>query len=133
VVVAPGEPALAAAATAAAERHLERDGPKAQFLVVNLPGLSENGDYVGAGLREEDRAIADTLGWLKPSSERLSAAGSDAETVCFDSPIPQEDLVRVATEWAATDAVVGREEDAEALEAAGIDVQRVRAPEPASA
>lgn len=129
VVVAPGEPALAAVATRAAERYLGKEGPRPQFLIVALPGPRENSDYVGATLGDQASDVTETLGWLKPIAERLSAAGYDAEAVSFESPVPQEDLVKVATDWAATTAVAGREEDAEALEAAGLRVERETNPE----
>jgi len=126
VLVVPGAPSLsAAAAGVAAERYLGRGGLAPQFLLVSLSGLTENGDYVGAGLDDDGRARDDALGWLSPGTERLAAGGASAESVAFQTPRPEEDLVRLAEEWAATDAVVTRAEDSEVLEAAGLTVQRV--------
>ena len=124
VLVAPAGPASVAGAAAAAERFVRGEGAKAQFLVAELPGLRENGDYVGAGVAEEG-ADERTLGWLKPVAQRLSAAGADAEAVSFVTPEPRADLTRLATDWAATDAVVADEEEARALEDAGVKVTQV--------
>ena len=41
------------------------------------------------------------------------------------SPDPSTDVAELATEWAATDAVVGGDSDARALEAAGVRVHRL--------
>ena len=129
VVLAPSSSEYASAtASAASETFLGKDGPKAQFLVVNLPGLDERGDYVGAVAESEsDRSATQTLGWLAPAAERLEAAGADAEAVSFQTPDPGADLAALATDWAATDAIVTSDDDAKALEAAGINVHRVTA------
>jgi hypothetical protein len=130
VVVVPGDPALVAPVLAAAERYAAREGPKPQFLVVDLPGLAMNSDYVGAVVDEDGSAPRRALGWAQPAGEGLAAAtGSDAEAVSFMSPDPPADLAKLATEWGATHAIVTRDEDAAALEAAGIEVERVGAPE----
>jgi len=127
VVIAPAEPGGAAAAVSvAAERFLAREGPAAQFLVVNLPGLSSNGDYVGAIVdSQEERSVTQALGWLGPAAERLAAAGADAHAVSFQTPDPDADLAKLAEDWAATDAVVTSEEDEAALSGTGIAVHRV--------
>ena len=135
VVVAPAEPGHASAAlSAAVARFLGRDGPAPQFLLVSLPALSSEGDYVGAMLETVDtRATTEALGWLGPAAARLATAGADADTVSFQTPDPEGDLAKLATEWAATDAIVTSDEHAEAMEAAaGIQVHRVRVtgPEP---
>jgi Kef-type K+ transport system membrane component KefB len=127
VVIAPSEASHAAvAAGAAAERFLGKEGPTPQFLVANLPGLTRNGDYVGAVVEsEEERSVTQTLGWLGPAADRLAAAGADAEAVAFQTPDPCADLAKLATDWAATDAIVTTDKDAKALEGSGINVHRV--------
>jgi Kef-type K+ transport system membrane component KefB len=137
VVVAPAEPGHASAAVSAAVGFLGRDGPAPQFLMVSLPALSSEGDYVGAMLETVDtRATTEALGWLGPAADRLATAGADADAVSFQTPDPEGDLAKLATDWAATDAVVTSDEHAEALEAvAGIQVHRVAVmgPEPVAA
>jgi Kef-type K+ transport system membrane component KefB len=125
VLVVPAEPGLTAATVAAAQRYSGGDGPAPQFLVAALTSLSENGDYVGAVAADRERTVKQVLGWLEPTAERLAAGGGNAHAVAFESPDPQADLATLATEWAATEAIVARNEDAEALEAAGVTVQRV--------
>jgi Kef-type K+ transport system membrane component KefB len=128
VVIAPHEPEhAAAAASVAAERFLGREGPPPQFLVVNLPGLLKNGDYVGAIVDsgESSRSVTQTLGWLGAAADRLAAAGASAEAVSFQTPDPSEDLARLAADWAATDAIVTSDADAQALASSGIAVHRV--------
>lgn len=129
VVLAPSSSAYAGAtASAAGDTFLGKDGPAAQFLVVNLPGLDDRGDYVGALVEsEESRSASQTLGWLAPAAERLAAAGADAEAVSFKTPDPGADLAELATDWAATDAIVTSDDDAKALEAVGVKVHRVTA------
>jgi Kef-type K+ transport system membrane component KefB len=130
VLVVPGDPALVAPVLAAAERYAARNGPKPQFLVADLPGLSPNSDYVGAVVDGDGSAPRRALGWAQPAAGRLEAAtGSDAEAASFLSPDPPADLAKLATDWGATHAIVTRDADAAALEAAGIEVERVRAPE----
>jgi Kef-type K+ transport system membrane component KefB len=127
VVIAPSSPEQASGAVAAAsERFLGKEGPAPQFLVVNLPGLRDRGDHVGAvaEIRDEERTVTQTLGWLGPAAERLSAAGAPAEAVSFQTPDPGGDLAKLATDWAATDAIVTDDEDASALQAAGVSVHR---------
>ena len=124
VVVVPGEPALVGTATAAAEGYLGRDGPMPQFLLVSLPRPRENGDYVGSGSDEAEAEATSAAGWLAPVADALSARGANAGVVTFQSPDPRADLAKLATEWAATDAIVARDDDAAALEAAGLDVER---------
>lgn len=128
VVIAPSEPERASSAVhAATERFLGKEGPAAQFLVVNLPALAERGDYVGAVVEagERERSVTQTLGWLGPAADGLAAAGASAEGVSFQTPDPGGDLGKLASDWAATDAVVTDERDAAALEAAGVTVHRV--------
>ena len=128
VLVVPGEPRYADVCLRAARESLAPEGPQSQFLVVGLPGLAENGDYVGAGVDEEEGAVAWTLEWLEPIADGLAAAGADASSTAFQSPAPAGDLARLAVEWAATEAIVGLERDAEALAATGLPVRRVEAP-----
>ena len=127
VVIAPAEPSHAsAAASAAAERFLGKDGPAPQFLVANLPALAKNGDYVGAVVDSgEERSVTQTLGWLGSAADRLAAAGVSAEAVAFQTPDPGGDLAKLAGDWAATDAIVTTDEDVKALEGTGINVHRV--------
>jgi Kef-type K+ transport system membrane component KefB len=125
IVVAPGEPALAGPALAAAEAHLARDGPAPAFLVACLPGPTPSGDYVGALAVEGGEVSTETLGWLRPLADRLgSATGSELEPIVFTTPDPPGDLAKLATEWGATHAIAGDDDEAQALEAAGIDVER---------
>ena len=74
---------------------------------------------------DESRMVSETLGWLKPVAERLSAAGGGADAVAFQSPDRNGDLTKLASEWAASDAVVADDHDASALEAIGVNVHRV--------
>lgn len=132
VVIAPAEAAHASAAASAAARFLGAEGPAPQFLVVNLPGLSRSGDYVGAVVEsEEERSVTQTLGWLGPAADRLSAAGADAEAVSFQTPDPDADLAKLAVDWAASDAIVTSDEQAKALEGTGVTVHRAGGDEPA--
>ena len=126
VTIAPADPAYVAAATAEAQsRFLERDGPHPQFLVAHVAGLRPDGDYVGAALDEDDDELARIEGWLTAGADRLKAAGVGADSATLRSPDPVADLVRLATDWGATHAIVVDEEDAAALEAAGIEVHRL--------
>jgi len=125
VLVAPGEPALAGAAARAAAAYREREGPAAQFLVAELPGLQTDGDYVGTGAGDEERVASQTLGWLQPLATELEGRGG-AAAVSFQSPVPSGDLAKLAGDWAATNAIVGSDADATALEAAGVEVERLR-------
>lgn len=129
VVIAPSEAGHAsAAASAAADRFLAKEGPAPQFLVANLPALAKNGDYVGAVIDSgEERSVTQTLGWLGPAADRLAAAGASAEAVSFQTPDPGGDLAKLAADWAATDAIVTSDEDERALEGSGVNVHRVRA------
>jgi len=125
VLVAPGEPAESAAAVEAAKGYLGREGPAPQFLVVGLPPLVENGDYVGAGPEEQESAVGRALEWLEPAAAGLRAAGADAAAAAFQSPDPVGDLAALAKTWAATEAIAGVDRDAEALTAAGVEVTRI--------
>ncbi|HWH44414.1 MAG TPA: cation:proton antiporter [Thermoleophilaceae bacterium] len=129
VVIAPASAEHAGAAVASAvEQFIGKGGAEPQFLVANLPGLAENGDYVGAVVDgAEQRSVTAALGWLGTAADRLAAAGVQAEAVSFQTPEPNEDLAKLATDWAATDAVVTADADASALEAAGVSVHRVEA------
>ena len=125
-VVVPGEPGLVhAALVAAARRFPAGDGPAPQFLLVHLPGLRHGGDYVGSGAGDERLEVESALGWLEAAADRLAVRDASARAVSFTSPEPEADLVKLATDWAATDAIVARQEDARALEAAGIRVERL--------
>jgi Kef-type K+ transport system membrane component KefB len=125
VLVAPGADADAKAALEVATSYVGAEGAPPQFLVVALPEPSENGDYVGAGPDDEESAVAATLRWLEPMAAGLRAAGADAGAVAFQSPTPANDLARLASEWAATEAIVGSDRDAAALTSAGVKVHRV--------
>jgi Kef-type K+ transport system membrane component KefB len=132
VVVVPGDAANVIAATNAAESFLRSEGPKPQFLVATLVGTRRHGDYVGALTEDEGLEVEATRGWLDAAARRLQAEGADATAVTFHTPDPRGDLVRLAEDWAASDAVVVHGRDADALEAAGIRVERV-SPTPRSA
>jgi Kef-type K+ transport system membrane component KefB len=126
VVIGPREPAYVAAATAEAEsRFIEREGPDSQFLLAHVAGLRRDGDYVGAAIDEDDQELARIEGWLRAGADRLRAAGASADSAALRSPDPVADLVKLAADWAATHAIVVGEEEADALEAAGIDVHRL--------
>jgi hypothetical protein len=125
VLVAPGVPSLVPAALERASQFAGKgDGPAAQFLVAGMEGPLADGDYVGAQITAADLE-EDPSRWPAATAGRLVAGGSDAQAVALQSPEPQADLVELATEWAASDAVVGNEEDAMALEGAGIRVHRL--------
>jgi Kef-type K+ transport system membrane component KefB len=126
VVVVPGEPGSVTAATNAAEQFVIRPGPPPQFLVATLVGTSKHGDYVGALAEQEGSEVEATKGWLDAAAQRLDRhEGTTADATTFLSPDPVADLVKLATDWGATNAVVIDEREAAALEKAGIDVQRV--------
>jgi Kef-type K+ transport system membrane component KefB len=123
VVVVPGDARHVLAAATAAEAFAQRDGPPAQFLVTTLVGTRRHGDYVGALVDDEGLEVEATRGWLEAAGRRLERA----EIVTFQTPDPEADLAKLATDWAATDAVVVSERDAEALESAGIAIHRAGA------
>lgn len=123
VVVAAPNPAMGGAAAEAAGQYATGKGPPPQFLVANLRGLSDNGDYVGAASDAEESGDAEAMGWLRPLADRLAGNGT-AEPVAFQTPDPSGDLAKLATDWAATDAIVTRDEDAAALEGTGVTVHR---------
>jgi Kef-type K+ transport system membrane component KefB len=127
ILIAPGLPAAAGAALEAAREYIGREGPAPQFLVADLPGLAEDGDYVGAGPDEEESVVKRSLTWIRPLAEALEAAGADADVACFQSPRPADDLAKLAGDWAATDAIVGTPDAAAALESGGVKVRRVEA------
>ncbi|MGI8631692.1 MAG: cation:proton antiporter [Solirubrobacterales bacterium] len=124
VVIAPGEPEASGRALATAEEFLDGDGPRSQFLVVHLIDIPGDGSYVGAAPGEAERQAERALGWLGPIVSRLRAAGSDADPVAFETPTPAADLAKVASDWAATHAVVTRVEDERVLREAGLVVSR---------
>jgi len=123
-LIAPGSPAAAPMALAAAERLMSAEGEKPQFLVAHLPPLAPGGDYVGAGPEEERFAVARARQWLEPIGEAIRGRGFDVEVVCFQSPKVEADLAKVASEWAATEAHIGPTVAAAPLRDAGIDVKR---------
>lgn len=125
VLVAPASPDHGAAAVAAAEEFVAREGPAPQFLVAELPGLTRNSDYVGAVLEDSEREADRASSWLAPLAAQLSREGAEAETASFQSPDPPADLAALALDWGATDAIVGDPADAEALEAAGVRAVRI--------
>ena len=128
VLVVPGSAANVTAAAKAAETLAGGDGPAPQFLVATLVGTRRHGDYVGAIADEEGLETEVARGWLEAAANRLEGVGSSAEVVTFLSPDPRADLAKLATDWAATRAIVVEAADAAALEAAGIDVERVESP-----
>ncbi len=132
VLIAPGDAGDASAAVSAAvERFVGAAGPAPQFLLVNLPGLSSEGEYVGAMVETVDtQAATQALGWLGPAAGRLAAAGAEADTVAFQTPDPEADLAKLAVDWGATDAIVTSDAHARALEGAGVAVHRTGGPSP---
>jgi hypothetical protein len=73
---------------------------------------------------DAERSVSETLGWLRPLAAQLQAAGVDAEAVSFTTPDREGDLAKMATDWGATHSVVALDDDAAALERAGIRVHR---------
>jgi Kef-type K+ transport system membrane component KefB len=126
VVVVPGDARNVIAAINAAEA-LRVAEPPPQFLVTSLVGTRRHGDYVGALSDEEGLEVDATRGWLEAAAARLRAEGATTEVATFQTPDPMGDLVKLASDWAATDAVVVHDREAEALEAAGIRVRRAEA------
>jgi hypothetical protein len=47
--------------------------------------------------------------------------------VAFRSPDPESDLVKLAQDWGATEAIVTSDDDVAALEHAGVKVHRIDA------
>lgn len=128
VLIAPGGPELVPAALQRAAEYAGGQGPPAQFLVAGLEGPLRDGDYVGAQLTAVD-IEEDPSGWPAATAGRLSAEGAaSAQAVAFHSPEPHADLVELANEWAASEAIVGAQADADALEEAGIEVHRIGDP-----
>lgn len=125
VLIAVGAGALAASAFAAARRFLDADPPP-QFLVAAIPGLDAAGDYVGAGPLEERAAVLSARESAEAGAEALRAAGLEVSTVAFQSPDPAADLAKLGEDWAATEAIVASDREAEAVAAAGIEVHRVK-------
>lgn len=122
ILVAPDTAAQLPAALAEARRLAPAEGPAAQFLVAGLERPTRDGDYVGATL---DAGGHGTVDWAGTGAELLAQDGADAQGVALASPDPGADLPELASEWAATDAVVVDEKDARALEAAGVRVHRL--------
>ena len=128
VLIAPGGPELVPAALQRAAEYERGQGPAAQFLVAGLEGPLKDGDYVGAQLTAAD-IDEDPAGWPAATAGRLSAEGAaSAQAVALQSPDPSADLVELANEWAASEAIVGADADAEALQEAGIEVHRIGVP-----
>jgi Kef-type K+ transport system membrane component KefB len=126
VAIAPAEPAYVAAATAEAQsRFLGGEGPEPQFLLAHVVGLREDGDYVGAAVDEDDDDLRRVEGWLEAGADRLRAAGVSADPAALRSPDPVADLVKLATDWGATHAIVVGDDEAAGLEAAGLEVHRL--------
>lgn len=108
-----------------AAKYTGREGPAAQFLVAGLQRPVRDGDYVGAQLSAAEHE-ADPFRWPAAAAGRLSAEGAaHAQSVALQSPDPRADLVALATDWAVSEAIVGADDDAEALEKAGIEVHRI--------
>ncbi len=125
VLIAPGGPALVPEALERAAEFGGVGGPPPQFLVAGLEGPLTDGDYVGAQITAADLE-QDPSRWPSATAARLSADGvASASSVTLQTPEPHADLAELAAEWAASDAIVGNDADAAALEAAGINVHRV--------
>jgi Kef-type K+ transport system membrane component KefB len=129
VLIAPGSAAAVPAALEAARSYLGGDPPP-QFLVAHLPGLQEDGDYVGAGPEEEESAVRRSLEWIRPVAEGLRTDRADAEVASFQSPDPPDDLAKLASDWGATDVITGSPEYAQALAATAAKVRTIAPPEP---
>ncbi len=123
VVIAPGNASNAGAVAMAARRFLRAGGPPPQFLVAMLVPTARNGDYVGALGGDEE--VGATRGWLDAIAEGLREGGATAEAAAFESPDPVGDLEKLASDWAASDAIAVGDSEAAALEAAGATVTRV--------
>lgn len=122
VLVAPGGPGLVAEALERAAQFGGHGGPPPQFLVAGLEGPLTDGDYVGGAITAEGNRSR----WASATAARLSAdEAATAHAVVLQTPEPHADLAELATEWAASDAIVGTAADAAALERAGIRVHRV--------
>ena len=125
ILIAPGGPGLVPAALERAAQFGGAGGPPPQYLVAGLDGPLTDGDYVGAQITAAD-AEEDPSRWPAATAARLSAEGAaSADSVVLQTPEPHGDLAELAKEWAASDAVVGNDADAAALEGAGIHVHRV--------
>jgi Kef-type K+ transport system membrane component KefB len=122
ILVAPGSAAALAPTLARARELAPADGPAAQFLVAGLEPPTRDGDYVGAQL---DAVEPGSVTWAQDAARLLAAEGADAAAVALASPDPSDDLPQLASEWAATEAVVAEDDDARALEAAGVRVHRL--------
>jgi len=125
VLIAPGGPSLVPEALERAAEFSGEGGPPPQFLVAGLEGPLTDGDYVGTAVTAAD-LDEDPSRWPSATAGRLSADGAaSAHSVTLQTPEPHADLAELATEWAASDAVVGNDEDAAALEQAGIRIHRI--------
>jgi hypothetical protein len=124
ILVVPVSESAAPAACAAAIDHIG-DSPPPGFLVVSVPGLPPNGEYVGAGPAETRAVVEEERHTLELSAEVLRTAGAEVAVVVFQSPAPEDDLVKLAQDWPATRAIVGGREVADALSGAGVEVERV--------
>jgi len=125
VLIAPGGPSLVPEALERAAEFSGEGGPPPQFLVAGLEGPLTDGDYVGTAVTAAD-LDEDPSRWPAATAGRLSAEGAaSAHSVTLQTPEPHADLAALATEWAASDAVVGNDEDAAALEQAGIRIHRI--------
>ncbi len=126
VLLAPDTQAAATNAVKAATGYLAQEGDRPQFLLAYLPPLQPGGDYVGAGREEETYEVERAIGWLQPIGDALKAQGADVDVVSFQSPDPDEDLAKLAVEWAASDALVSAESAAGALKAVGKQAELLR-------
>ncbi len=124
IVVAPVTAASGTPAFAAALDHAAEDAD-IHFLLLDLPGLEPDGDFVGAGPNEVHSAVLEARHELELGADALRAVGAGVSVAVFQSPDPAADLVRLSTEFEATAAIVGARPEADALAAAGIEIERV--------
>ncbi len=124
IVVVPVAESSAPAAIAAALDHVDDDPPPG-FLVISIPGLPPNGEYVGAGPAETRAVVDEARHTLELGAEVLRAADAEVAMVVFQSPTPEADLTRLAQDWSASRAIVGGRREADALATAGVQVERV--------
>lgn len=124
VLVAPVVPPSMPGAFAAAHKRAAANSIS-QFLVADLPGLEEEGDYVGAGPGEVEAVTRAVRRQLEPGATGLREAGSEVALGCFQSPHPVADLVAVAEAWKADAAILGDEDEVHAFAGTGIAVEAV--------
>jgi hypothetical protein len=124
ILVAPSVDISAPRTFAVALEHAQEE-PFPQYLVAAIPGLEEDGEYVGAGPGEVEAVTRRGRLLLDPGADGLTAAGAEVSLGCYQSPDPAGDLVSIAESWGAARAVVGAEREAVSLRAAGVTVELV--------